>query len=133
MTGLYLLHTNAASAILRQQQPLCSRATSVPLSSLAISSVTAGELYYGLAKRPDATTLAELVREFLSYIDVLPWNDTIAAHYGALRAPLEKEGLTLAPLDLIIAAHALALNATLLTADHAFGLIDVLKIEDWST
>ena len=133
MTGLYLLDTNAASALLRQHQPLCSRATSVPLSSLAISSVTAGELYYRLAKRPDATTLAKLVREFLSYIDVLPWNDTLAAHYGALRASLEKEGLTLAPLDLMIAAHAFALNATLVTADHAFEMIDVLKIEDWST
>ncbi len=132
MTGLYLLDTNAASALLRQQEPLCSRAMMVPLSSLAISSVTAGEMYYGLAKRPDATTLAKLVREFLSYIDILPWDDNTAAHYGALRASLQKGGLTLAPLDLMIAAHAVALNATLVTADYAFNMIDALKIEDWS-
>ena len=50
MTTQYLLDTNAASAILRQQEPVCARAASVPLSALAISSVTAGEMHYGLAK-----------------------------------------------------------------------------------
>ena len=63
MTTRYLLDTNAASAILRQREPVCARAASVPLSALAISSVTAGEMHYGLAKRPQATALAKLVRE----------------------------------------------------------------------
>ena len=71
MTARYLLDTNAASAILRQQEPVCARAASVPLSALAISSVTAGEMHYGLAKRPQATTLVKLVREFLRYTDIL--------------------------------------------------------------
>ena len=132
MTARYLLDTNAASAILRQQEPVCTRAATVPLSSLAISSITSGEMHYGLAKRPQATALAKLVHEFLRYTDILPWNDTIAPHYGTLRAALEAKGITIAPLDLMIAAHALAIDATLVSGDQALTMIDILKIEDWS-
>ena len=132
MTARYLLDTNVASAILRQQEPVCTRAASVPLSSLAISSVTSGEMHYGLAKRPQATALAKLVHEFLRYTDILPWNDTIAPHYGTLRAALKAKGITIAPLDLMIAAHALAIDATLVSGDQALTTIDILKIEDWS-
>ena len=132
MTTRYSLDTNTASAILRQREPVSTRAASVPLSSLAISSVTAGELHYGLAKHPQATTLAKLVREFLRYTDILPWADAVAPHYGTLRAALEAKGVTIAPLDLMIAAHALALGATLVSADQALLRINSLKIEDWS-
>lgn len=128
----YLLDTNAASAILRQREPVCTRAASVPLASLAISSVTAGEMHYGVAKRPQATALAKLMREFLRYTDILPWSEEIAPHYGTLRAALEAKGITIAPLDLMIAAHALAIDATLISADQALSRIDILKIEDWS-
>ncbi|MFM9853666.1 MAG: type II toxin-antitoxin system VapC family toxin [Sphingomonadaceae bacterium] len=131
MSQLYLLDTNAASAILRQREPVCRRAAMVPLSSLAISSVTAAELHYGLAKRPLASTLAALVHEFLRYVDIVPWSDATAPHYGALRAALEAKGITIAPLDLMIAAHALALGATLVSADQALSMIDGLTIEDW--
>jgi tRNA(fMet)-specific endonuclease VapC len=131
-TGRYLLDTNAASAILRQREPVCARAASVPLSSLAISSVTAGEMHYGLEKRPQATTLAKLVREFLRYTDILPWANAIAPHYGTLRTALETESVSIAPLDLMIAAHALAIDATLVSADQALLKIDMLKVEDWS-
>ena len=128
----YLLETNAASAILRQREPVSARAASVPLASLAISSVTAAEMHYGVEKHPQATALAKLVREFLRYTDILPWTDAIAPHYGTLRAALETKGITIAPLDLMIAAHALAVDATLISADQVLLQIDILKIEDWS-
>ena len=102
------------------------------LASLAISSVTAGELHYGLSKRPAATALAKLVNEFLRYVDILPWTDAIAPHYGTLRAALDAKGVTIAPLDLLIAAHALAIDATLVSADQAFPMIDIIKVEDWN-
>ncbi|MEN9873262.1 MAG: hypothetical protein RL186_159 [Pseudomonadota bacterium] len=132
MTQLYVLDTNAVSALLRRHEPICTHAARVPLTALAISSVTAGELHFGLAKRPEATALAQLVHEFLRYTDVLPWTDQIAPHYGTLRAALERAGQPIAPLDLMIAAHALALNATLVTADRALARIDALRVEDWS-
>jgi tRNA(fMet)-specific endonuclease VapC len=132
VTRQYLLDTNAVSALLRQRGPVCERASRVPLSSLSISSVTSGELHYGLAKRPQATSLAKLVNEFLRYTDISPWTDAIAPHYGMLRATLEGKGTTIAPLDLMIAAHALALDAVLVSADRAFQMIDGLQVEDWT-
>jgi tRNA(fMet)-specific endonuclease VapC len=132
VTRRFLLDTNTASGLIRQRQPLCARAASVPVTSLAISSVTAAELHYGLAKRPAAHALAKLVNEFLRYTDILPWTDAIAPHYGTLRATLETQGMTVAPLDLMIAAHALAIDATLITADQALLRIDNVKVEDWN-
>ncbi len=87
---------------------------------------------YGLAKRPQATALAKLVNEFLRYTDILPWTDLVAPHYGTLRAALEAKGVTIAPLDLMIAAHALAIDATLVTADQALAMIGIVRVEDWS-
>jgi tRNA(fMet)-specific endonuclease VapC len=49
-----------------------------------------------------------------------------------LRASLEAKGITIAPLDLMIAANALAIDATLVSADQALCMIDILKVEDWS-
>ena len=132
MTVTHLLDTNAASAVIRRNQAVCARAAAVPLASLAISAVTTGELYYGLAKNPQATKLAKLVHEFLRYTNVLGWNDDIGPHYGTLRAALETKGVTIAPLDLMIAAHALAVDATLITSDKAFSMIEILKTEDWA-
>ena len=132
MTGRYLLDTNAVSAILRRHPRVCARAAAVPLSALAISSVTAGELQYGLAKRPDATALARLVSEFLRYTEILPWDARVARTYGTVRASLESVGVTIAPLDLMIGAHALAAGATLVSADRTFRQIDGLPVEDWS-
>jgi tRNA(fMet)-specific endonuclease VapC len=132
VTTRYLLDTNVVSAILRQRDAECAHAAAVPIAALSVSAVTAAELHYGVAKRPQATALAKLVREFLRYTDVIPWSDLVAPHYGTLRAALEAKGVTIAPLDLMIAAHALAIDATLVSADQALHQIGILKIEDWS-
>lgn len=131
MTRLFLLDTNAASAALRQREPLRSRCAAVPLTSLAISSVTAAELHYGVSKNPAATNLAQLVHEFLRNIEILPWDQFISPIYGALRASLEAAGTSVAALDLMIAAHALAIDATLVSSDAIFSRISDLRIENW--
>ncbi len=65
-------------------------------------------------------------------VNILPWDSEAAKHYARLRAKLERDGLPMANLDLMIGAHALALGATLVTADHAFSRIKDLKIADWT-
>jgi tRNA(fMet)-specific endonuclease VapC len=62
----------------------------------------------------------------------LPIFGRVAPHYGTLRAALKAKSVTIAPLDLMIAAHALAIDATLVSADQALYQIDILKIEDWN-
>jgi tRNA(fMet)-specific endonuclease VapC len=101
------------------------------MASLCVSAITEGELLFGLAKRPNATKLHTLVREFLLRVDVLPWDSTVATQYGALRAQMELQGKILAPLDLLIAAHALNKGAILVTNDRSFNQAPGLQVEDW--
>lgn len=102
------------------------------MASLGISSITEGELRFGLAKRPDARRLHRVVRELLLRIDVAPWDSVAATHYGLMRASLEQRGRVLAPLDLLIAAHARAMDAVLVSNDQAFHQVPELRVEDWT-
>jgi tRNA(fMet)-specific endonuclease VapC len=128
----YMLDTNTVSFLLKKHPIVARRVVAAPITSLCISAITQGELLFGLAKRPDATTLHEAVGEFLRRVDVLPWDAAAAHSYGAARAATQREGRVLAPLDLLIGAHALSTQAVLVTNDRAFGHLPGLQIEDWT-
>lgn len=128
----YLLDTNTVSHLIRQHPAVVGRVTSVSMTSLCTSVVTQGELLYGLARRPEAKKLHQAVHEFLLRVEVFPWDSETSGTYGVMRAGMEKKGKTLAPLDMMIAAHALAINATLVTSDGAFKHVPGLRTEDWS-
>lgn len=102
------------------------------METICISAVTEGELRYGLARRPEATRLHAAVHELLLRLEVLPWDGPVATRYGNLRAELERIGRTLSPLDLMIAAHASAENAVLVSNDQAFSQVPGLRVEDWT-
>lgn len=127
-----MLDTNAVSHLIKGQPSIARHVVAVPMASLCISSITEGELLFGLAKRPDAKQLHLAVREFLKRVNVLPWESAAAECYGTIRAMLTVRGRTLAPLDLLIAAHALSVGATLVSNDQAFLLVAGLRLEDWS-
>lgn len=128
----YLLDTNIVSHLIKEHPVVSQRIVNMPMASLGISVITEAELYYGLAKRPEAKRLDLVVEEFLKRVDVLPWDSTIAKNYGYIRAEMERQGKNLAPLDLLIGAHALSLNAVLVTNDKAFYQVGGLTIEDWT-
>ncbi len=128
----YMLDTNTVSHLIKGHSAVMRRVVAVPMASLCISAITKGELLFGLAKRPDAKRLHNAVQELLRRIDVLPWDSVIAEHYGTVRATMERQGKILAPLDLLIAAHALSVDAVLVTNDQSFGQLNHLHIEDWS-
>jgi tRNA(fMet)-specific endonuclease VapC len=131
MPTLYMLDTNTVSHIIKRHPQATAHLLAVPMHSVCISAITAGDLAFGLAKRPQAVALQAAVQEFLRRVDVMPWDDAVAQSYGTLRAALYKKSTPLAALNLQIAAHALHLKATLVSNDKAFGQVGLLLVEDW--
>lgn len=131
----YLLGTNVVSHIVKGDRPDINRKlVGLPMEDIAISAVTEGELFYALARRNYPAALAERVRQVLLRVEVLPWDHDVTQTYGDLRAACEARGIILAPLDMMIAAHAVAAGATLVTRDKAFSRIPKpLRTEDWTT
>ena len=127
-----MLDTNSVSHLLREHPAVVRRVMAAPMASLCLSAITEAELRYGLAKRPDAKRLHRAVGELLLRLDVLSWDSDTAQAYGTIRASLERQGKALAPLDLLIAAHAIATGCTLVSNDQAFTLLPGLALEDWT-
>ncbi|WP_419804742.1 type II toxin-antitoxin system VapC family toxin [Terriglobus sp.] len=133
---LYLLDTNMAAYIVSGRSQAAQQAylDAGLRSRIAISAVTEGEIRFGLAKRPEAFRTRLFTEQFLGKVHSLPWDSPVAQTYGTLRASLTAVGQTLSPLDLMIAAHALALSATLVTHDQAFHrLAPMLSVVDWAS
>jgi tRNA(fMet)-specific endonuclease VapC len=128
----YMLDTNIVSHLLRQHPIVASQVLAKPMHALCISAITEGELLFGLAKRPDNKKLHLAVRELLSRVESIPWDSIAAEQYGQTRATMELRGKGLSNLDLLIASHALSINATLVTNDRAISQVPDLEIEDWT-
>jgi tRNA(fMet)-specific endonuclease VapC len=86
---------------------------------VCISTITEAEILYGLAKRPEAHQVALSMRAALATLKVLPWTSEAADQYGVLRVRNEGVGIAVGSLDMLIAAHALAEGAVLVTNDGA--------------
>lgn len=121
MSARYMLDTNVVSHIMQGRDALLlQRLAAVPVSSVVISSVTLAELEYGLHRRGNPARLRNALAEFLMRVDVLPWDESVARQYGALCASLETQGINFSDMDMMIAAHAVTTQATLVSRDKAF-------------
>lgn len=129
----HMLDTNLAGHVIRgDRAEITRKLASLPMAEIVISAVTESELLYGLARRNHPAALTERVRQFLLRVDVLPWDHGVTRAYGDLRTACEIRGVVLAPLDMMIAAHAVAVDATLVTRDKAFSRVpEPLRTEDW--
>lgn len=129
-----MLDTNTASHVIKGNPPeVRHRLAGLPMERIVISAVTQGELLYGSARKGHPAALENLIREFLLRVTVLPWERDAAETYADLRASCAASGITLGALDMMIAAHAVATKATLVTHDKTFRLVpgNTLAIEDW--
>ena len=129
-----MMHTNTVSYALRGDPPsVRDRLRRVPMAQVCISSITEAELLLGLALKPQAIKLAELVNQFLLGVTSLPWDSAAARAYASLAASSWKQGKRLAAMDILVAAHALAAGLTLVTSDQSFrNLGPRLALADWS-
>jgi tRNA(fMet)-specific endonuclease VapC len=132
MQAIYLLDTNTVSYLIKRHPVVTQRLLAVPMHTVFVSAITAGELAFGLAKRPEAKALKAAVGEFLRRVEVLPWDNAVAQTYGKLRAEQQRQGTPLAPLDTQIAAHALHAKAILVSSDQAFLQVTGLVVQDWA-
>lgn len=131
---LFMLDTNMASYIIKGE-PIAVREhlRKLPMESICISSITQAELLHGVAKKPDAKHLPLAVKEFLLRVEIFPWNSDAAEIYAQLRKICESEGFSLGTMDMLIAAHSVAVNAILVTNDKAFYSVKHhLSLEDWT-
>ena len=133
MTLRYMLDTNIVSHIMQgRDDALLARLSQVAIGQVVISSVTLAELEYGLHRKGHPARLKNALFQVLLRMDVLPWDEDVARCYGALCSQLETQGINLSDFDMMIAAHAQAVNATLVSRDKAFGQItEGLSLEVW--
>ncbi len=128
----YLLDTNAASEAMRGTPAIDTRLLALPADAWCISAVTRAELRYGVALRPDSARLGRLVEGFLAASTTQPWDAAAADAYGALSAALRRAGTPIGDFDTMIAAHALALDLTVVTDNQRhFERVPGLQVENW--
>ena len=134
MNALYMLDTDSASYLIRGGFPLLDqRIAALPPDRLCISVITRAELLYGLRLNSGAHRIARLVNRFLANVHSLAWGDDAAGCYSVLAASLTQAGAPIGVMDALIAAHALAAPAVLVTNNvRHFGRISGLKTENWT-
>jgi tRNA(fMet)-specific endonuclease VapC len=127
-----MLDTNIISDLIRNPQGRAAkRIAKVGEDSICTSIIVAAELRYGCAKR-GSKLLLKAVEDLLGEINVLPLDVPADAEYGGIRTELEAAGRPIGSNDLLIAAHAYASGATLVTANtNEFKRIRGLKVENW--
>ena len=131
---LYVLDTDTASYAIKSRTPeVRSRLAGVLREQVCISAITRGELLIGVHRLPLGHPLQARVRQFLDMFPTLPWDSAAADRYAAIRYRLEQIGQPISPLDMQIAAHAIAAGAILVTnnARHFERVGPPLVLENW--
>jgi tRNA(fMet)-specific endonuclease VapC len=128
----YMLNTNIISDLIRNPQgKAAKRITKVGEDNICTSIIVAAELRYGCAKS-GSRKLLKAIEDLLGEISVLPFDAPADAEYGAIRSKLESAGTPIGSNDLLIAAHAFAIGATIVTANAGeFKRVRGLKVENW--
>jgi tRNA(fMet)-specific endonuclease VapC len=128
----YMLDTNIISDLVKNPQgKAAKRIAKAGEDKICTSIIVAAELRYGCAKS-GSERLLKAVEDLLAEINVLPWDVPADTEYGGIRAELEAAGKLIGANDLLIAAHACATGATMITASmDEFKCVRGLKVENW--
>jgi len=131
---IYMLDTDISSYIMkRSSQSVLSHLSSVAVDDTCISVITKSELMFGVEVSPRKQQDEAALDAFLRYIEVLDFPDEAASYYAKIRAHLKTQGTMIGANDLLIAAHARALDLTLVTNNtREFSRVPGLRIENWT-
>ncbi|MFN8442283.1 MAG: PIN domain-containing protein [Caldilineaceae bacterium] len=126
-TNICIYFLNGRSERLRQHFAMQTEET------IRLCSIVKAELLVGAVRHVNPIKRLTTIQPFVHRFDSLPFDDSAANAYALLRSHLEKQGQPIGPLDMLIAAIALANNATLVTNNtREFSRVQNLLIEDWS-
>ncbi len=130
----YLLDTNICIYVIKKKPPrVLARFTQHAVGEIGVSSITVGELAYGVERSRDVDKNRSALEQFLLPLTVLPFDRAAAFEYGKVRASLAGRGRPSGPLDTLIGAQALAANLTLVTNNaREFRRIPGLAVENWA-
>lgn len=113
-------------------EPIRARLRSSAPGSLAVSAMVAAELLVGVTLSAHPERTEQVVTAFLTALEVLPFTTEAARAYARLKHQLQRQGQLIGHMDLLIAAHALALDCPLVTGNHhEFGRVPGLRVEIW--
>jgi tRNA(fMet)-specific endonuclease VapC len=130
----YLLDTNICIYIINNKPiKILRKFERYPSHEFGISSITQAELQYGVAKSKSKKTNQFALDEFLLPLTILPfYGEKLVACFGEIRVLLESKGMTIGPLDMLIAAHALSLDLTIISNNiKEFSRVPNLKCDNW--
>jgi len=128
-----MLDTNICIYLIKKQ-PLAvlEHFTAFPVGDIGISMITWAELVYGAYKSRHSTRNRAALEEFVAPLEVAEFDRAAVAAYGPLRANLERKGMVVGALNLLIAAHAISLGARVVTNNlREFQRIPGLRVENW--
>lgn len=130
----FLLDTSVCIDVIRGRAPgLPGRLRRRKIGTVGISAITLAELRYGVARSSDPERNLVALAHVLAPLVVEPFGDEAASMYGEVRPALERSGTPIGPLDTLIASHALALGAALVTGnEREFRRVPGLRVENWS-
>jgi tRNA(fMet)-specific endonuclease VapC len=128
----YMLDTNICIYVMKNYpQDLREKFNSLA-ERLCISSITLGELYYGAEKSARRADNLIAVEHFVARLDVLPFDAKAAAHYGQVRAELERAGTPCGPHDMQIGGHARSQGLIIVTNNmREFSRMKGIRVENW--
>jgi tRNA(fMet)-specific endonuclease VapC len=130
----FMLDTTICIYIIKRKPPhVIDRFKRTEISQIGISSITPSELMYGVSKssKPHQNRMA--LAQFVAPLEILPYDDEASQYYGDLRVHLEKQGTPVGALDMLIAAHALSVDCTLVTNSEKESIrAPELKIVNWT-
>lgn len=129
----WLLDTDTVIALMRGASPRLDRRVGArPIGQIGVSSITLAELMYGVARSSRPGENATALRAFLEPLEAAPFDAAAASAYGPLRQHLGAKGTPIGLLDTLIAAHALSLEAVLVTGNvREFRRVAGLRVENW--
>jgi len=128
----YMLDTNIVIYVIKRRPVALLELFNEHVGHMCISSITLSELLHGAEKSERQEHNMRCVEDFTSRLDVLSYSPKAAAHYGNIRADLERKGKTIGVNDLHIAGHARSEGFILVTNNiKEFERVDGLRLENW--